>query len=70
MEGAHLQGCLLLHHHVLIDPLHVQEKSVKLHKLSSNLAAMLEYKHVCKLVLVSAKWCYCSIVVHGRQPTK
>ena len=45
-----------------IDPLHVQEKSVKLCKLSSNGRRVG--------VQASAKWCYCSIVVHGRQPTK
>jgi hypothetical protein len=28
-------------------------------------AATLEYKHLCKLVLASAKWCYCSIIVHA-----
>ena len=34
------------------------------------MAAMLEYKGLCKLVLVSIKKRYCSIVVPERQPAK
>ena len=48
-----------------IDPLHVQEKSV-----NCKLAAILEYKGLCKIVLASTKKCFCSIVVPGHQPTK
>jgi hypothetical protein len=52
--------------HQYIDPLHVQEKSVN----CPPTAAMLEDKRRCKLVLASAKLCYSSIFVDGRQPTK
>ena len=31
---------------------------------------MLEYKGLCKIVVASAKWCYCLIGVPGCQPTK
>ena len=40
------------------DPLHIQEKSVKLCKL----AAILEYKSLCKIILASTKKCSCLIV--------
>ena len=52
-----------------IDPLHEQEKSVKLRKLSSN-GRHVGRQGLCKIVLASAKQWFCSIVVPGLQPAK